>query len=416
MSYKFSLFNVFKKKENSLFVFNTFTKALIKLEGYNRNSFILSNIKEFDDTILTTLIKNGFIVDNEVDEIAVLEKFYNKFNVQSEYLYLTLLPTFNCNFDCPYCFEGVKGNSKINIDLLKKFSAIKFNNWKHVHIALFGGEPLLEIELLRDYYKFLIKDSEEKGYEFSTGIATNGFLLTDENLKILVEEFKCKNIQITVDGFRNSHDITRALVDGTPTYDVIIKNLKSILNSKYKNINLSLRINLLNNSLDEINSLLDEFSLCEKKLFDVYFRPIYNTKTFKCKNENTKNIEEFYKIAIEKGFIIRFAQNIKFCYCEADGGLEQITICPDMSIWKCINDLSFKEANIGKIDNDGCEIYDYLKVEKWKTNSPFFDKTCRACKYLPLCWGGCPLNFHKNKKRTCFLEKGFDFSMLLINI
>ena len=96
--------------------------------------------------------------------------------------------------------------------------------------------------------------------------------------------------------------------------------------------------------------------------------------------------------------------------CESCSGENFFFIMPDLTIWKCINDISFQQAQIGKIDKDGTIHFDANKLLQWfKYSNCFDDEKCKECKLLPDCYGGCILYKAKNGIRTC---KEFEMAAL----
>jgi len=50
--------------------------------------------------------KGGYIIDDNFDEIDYMRFVYQKSAYDSDVLKLTIIPTYSCNFTCPYCYEG----------------------------------------------------------------------------------------------------------------------------------------------------------------------------------------------------------------------------------------------------------------------------------------------------------------------
>ena len=67
--------------------------------------------------------------------------------------------------------------------------------------------------------------AEEHGVEYSAAIVTNGYLLTQENVDMLVAA-KVIDAQVTIDGMGATHDATRRLAGGGPTFERITSNLR----------------------------------------------------------------------------------------------------------------------------------------------------------------------------------------------
>lgn len=88
----------------------------------------------------------GFLVADDVDELASLEfKWKNNFT-SSKKLELTVMVTDACNFRCPYCYQahsthnmGIEETNRLCRYLMKSID----NGVEVINIHWFGGEPLL---------------------------------------------------------------------------------------------------------------------------------------------------------------------------------------------------------------------------------------------------------------------------------
>lgn len=95
--------NIFPGKEHGFEIYNSMTKARIAVEDNNYLDTVVAN--GADDVTLRVLVENGFLVDAELDEVSALKYAYNKRYFSNTALGIIMLPTMNCNFNCPYCFE-----------------------------------------------------------------------------------------------------------------------------------------------------------------------------------------------------------------------------------------------------------------------------------------------------------------------
>lgn len=416
MKYKQSKYNIWKSSTDSYLLLNTFTKSLARITASNYEK--IQNLSSAHDNcgleehIISNLSNNGFIIPQSINEVQLLRYKYRQSYFSSNYLFVTLLLTLKCNFKCPYCFETEKRMrfKSTEIGILKKFSRIAFKAKKKVHISLFGGEPLLEVDNIYKYMRYVNRLKDDYGFYYDSSIATNGYFLSRDIIDSLADEFNCKTFQVTIDGDENTHNRTRT-VKNNNSYNRVLRNFKLLLEKatqKNGDLHIKLRVNLLNNSVEDISTLLAEFSKEEKELFYIYFRPVYNTTKFCVENQNKNNLEEFYLLAKRNGFRVDMNRSVKYNYCEGDSGLNQIQIMPDLSVWKCINDLSCSTAKIGNIHSDGSVNLDYKHLEIWSRNDPFDDANCIECQLLPICYGGCPLSYKKHGKRSCMYEKDFD--------
>lgn len=99
---------------NRSIIFNSITKRFFTCSNYNIDNFcsVISSPNEYLSDIryvkiLTTLKNNGFIIEDEVDEIDILKTVYNK-NIKDKEYSLTIMTTYACNFSCWYCVQNHK--------------------------------------------------------------------------------------------------------------------------------------------------------------------------------------------------------------------------------------------------------------------------------------------------------------------
>lgn len=94
------------------------------------------------------LLKSGILVASNINE-NILQEAQKYEKIYDSKLTLFILPTGNCNFRCPYCFENSQpylGNAMTEEvqNAIIKFVQRQIHNYTALHICWFGGEPLLE--------------------------------------------------------------------------------------------------------------------------------------------------------------------------------------------------------------------------------------------------------------------------------
>lgn len=411
--YKQSNYNIEERSNNKIYIANTLNLSIIEIkpDEYDCIMSLLTGAEpknEKEKTYTNQLLEQGFIVPKDYDEKKNLHFDYHKHYFNEDFLDITFIPTFKCNFECPYCFENEKELTITDsqIETLIKY----FNNQpiKKLSLQFFGGEPLLEWKRI----KYLINNINVP--ELKTQITTNAYLLGlyfNEVVELI------NSFQITIDGNEANHNKTRVLNNGVGTYDIVVKNTKKLLScmkTEKKETCLVLRINLLNVSTEDFNTLLSEFiEYAYLENFYLSLRPVYNTHKFNKKNDSAKMLEDYYKIAKDQGFKVAAIQKA-VTYCEGDSGTNTYFLNPDLSIWKCVNNMDYKDSKIGQINEKGKAIINKELLKKWSYKNPFEDSNCRHCKYLPLCLGSCALQYAINQKRNCFHEKGMSIVNALL--
>ena len=148
---------------------------------------VLDRLRE-DHPIIGRFAARGIIT--RMDERAALETMGRAACSSARGVGLTICPTMNCNFDCPYCFEQHRPgrmSPEVQDDVVALARRMmKSSGAKHLSVNWFGGEPLLAPDVIEALSERLMALAEEMGAGYSAGIITNGFLLSQKNIDLLV--------------------------------------------------------------------------------------------------------------------------------------------------------------------------------------------------------------------------------------
>lgn len=418
---KISNYNIIKNLNEDILVYNSFSKSSIILEKDSDTSMFedINSFNKLSEDEKQMLIENGFIIPDNRDEFTELKYIYEQKYFETDFLNIILVPTLLCNFNCPYCCEKdfVCGEDDVKkyFETLKKFAEKNFQLHSRIQISLFGGEPLIYIKECLEFLDWVKKDSEKKNYEYFTIITTNGSLLTREIIERL-NEHNLYTLQITIDSDKENHDKMRIYKNGNPSFNVLIDKINNVVHSIDYNdeFRFVLRINLNNTTVAKVRETLNCIKQKNREKTHLLIRAIYNTHAYNKKNENNlSSLEEYYNLGTEMGFPI-VKEQYQYQTCEACGDRKMFYLMPDLSIWKCINDISYDKAKIGKINAFGIVELNPENVIGWYKScmSAFKDEKCIKCKMLPDCLGGCPLYKCKNPDgRSC---RSFDMVSLPI--
>lgn len=188
---------------------------------------IYNTIHKYEKNKLNKLIKNleKNRVDIYFDEIT-LSDYKNK-----ELDTLVLNVTEDCNFRCGYCiFSGIYKNERthknIYMDIYDSKKAIDdffLNAKENSNILFYGGEPLLNFNVIRETVEFIKTKYSKRNVKF--GMTTN-FSLANKYF-----DFFIKNdfiLSISIDGNKKIHDKWRKDINGNGTYDKIIDGIESL--------------------------------------------------------------------------------------------------------------------------------------------------------------------------------------------
>jgi len=137
----------------------------------------------------------------------------------------------DCNLRCNYCFAGTGafggqrglmdlGTGKKAIDFLLEASAHR----KHCEVDFFGGEPLLNFQVVKALVEYGKSQAAAKGKTIKFTLTTNAVLLTEEIQNYLEQEDI--SVVLSIDGRPEVHDRMRPFANGKGSYDQVALRLK----------------------------------------------------------------------------------------------------------------------------------------------------------------------------------------------
>lgn len=191
---------------------------------YNKND-IMEAVDELDELIAS---KQLF-----APSIDVPPTFSQEPLVKS----LCLHVAHDCNLRCKYCFAGT-GDFGHDRSLMSKEvgeKAVDFiiagsGQRKHCEIDFFGGEPLMNMPVVKHVVEYVRKREKETGKEFKLTLTTNGVLLNDKNIQYLNDNHI--SVVLSLDGRKEVHDRMRPNVAGKGSYDNVLANFKKLVDAR----------------------------------------------------------------------------------------------------------------------------------------------------------------------------------------
>lgn len=400
-----SKFNYHIKLDNGdLIIYNSLTKSMDK---YNKNisdkvEKYLSgklNKEELKPKLLQNLIDKEYVISEEKDELAIANMRYME-NIMDGRLELTLLPTNRCNFRCPYCYEDHEDitMSKELQDSIIKYVRKNISKYTSVYVSWFGGEPTEELGIMKYLSEEIMEICRKRYKQYRSGITTNAYNLDLETFGEMLS-WKINHFHITIDGPKSIHDQQRFKVDGSGSFDKIIKNLLNIKNNfKNRKFTMLIRTNVSYEVFERLEEYLRFMSenFGDDDRFVFYFRTVNNwggdsINDFKGTLLGRKGNIDIWKKIQEVNMPLNYdiGSDIlteQICYAAKHN---HYLIDSDGTIKKCTCDTNSKENIIGYMKNDGAMDLNLTKVAKW-TKGPYQGK-CIKCSFMPNCFGrSCP--------------------------
>ena len=351
------------------------------------------------DNVPESLVNRGFITTRE-KEIELLKELKEKIT-DKQFQSLYLICSTSCNLDCDYCFyrssasNSLTHHQNMSFDVAKKaitdFKNITDKNIKEEdywqQVTFYGGEPLLNKPMLYQAIPFT-RDM----FDTSTNLVinTNGVLVDKADIKL----FKKNNVevQISLDGDREKHNLHRKTQEGRPTYDIVIKNMKRLLDSGVKVLPMiTATDDNIDGFADRVHSIVNELGI------DDYAVNVLITNSFKTSDEYTEKLaeemlrayREFGDKATDYAFVELYNRLLgtdKALSKGSCGSSRKITVFPDGKVYACQALEKVKQNRIGTINDD----YEHSKNwECWRSRSRFDKEECLKCPTIISCGGGC---------------------------
>lgn len=208
--------------------------------------------------------KRGLLCENDVTVIQHPATDVLQHYCRNSLSSMILQVTQQCNLRCSYCaYSGAYHNrthnsARMSFETAKKaidFFLAKTRESSNIHFGFYGGEPLLEFDLIKCCVSYIKKVVEGKTVSF--GITTNGTLLTDAIIQFLYEnDFQ---LTVSIDGSKQEHDSCRVFPDGSGSFDIVMRNIRRVkeLYSDYAN---KLMVSTVISPKADLNNMLEYFT------------------------------------------------------------------------------------------------------------------------------------------------------------
>ena len=317
----------------------------------------------------------------------------------------------DCNLACRYCFaeEGEYHGRRalMSFEVGKKaldFLVANSGSREHLEVDFFGGEPLMNWQVVKDLVKYGREQEKIHNKNFRFTLTTNGVLLNDEVMEFCNKEMA--NVVLSVDGRKEVHDYMRPFRKGAGSYDLIMPKFQKFAESRNQD-KYYVRGTFTHHNLDFSKDVLHLADLGFKQ---ISVEPVVaaDTEEYAIREEDIPQIIEEYD-ALAKEMIKREKEGRGFnffhfmidltggpcVYKRLSGcgsGTEYLAVTPWGDLYPCHQFVGEEKYLMGNVDEGivkpeiqkefgGCNVYT--------------KKDCKNCFARFYCSGGCAANaFH----------------------
>jgi len=150
---------------------------------------------------------------------------------------LCLHVAHTCNLNCSYCFasQGKYHGDRAVMSFEVGKRALDFlmensGSRRNLEVDFFGGEPLMNFQVVKDLVAYARSVEKERGKNFRFTLTTNGVLVDDDVIDFANRE--CSNVVLSLDGRKEIHDRYRVDYAGKGSWDNIVPKFQRFVEAR----------------------------------------------------------------------------------------------------------------------------------------------------------------------------------------
>lgn len=383
-------------------------------ENMTKSEIIEKYKKEYEEELIAEALDEIKILKEEgllfSEDQTFLKEHYNEANIIKA---ACLHVAHDCNLSCNYCFAS-QGNFKGQRELMNEevgkraldFLIENSGNRRNIELDFFGGEPLMNFDLVKKLVAYGRKIEKEHNKHFRFTITTNGVLLSDDNIDFINENMD--NVVLSLDGRKDINDCMRPTVNGKGSYDIIVPKFKKLV-EKRGDKDYYIRGTFTNNNLDFSEDLKTFY---EEGFEKTSIEPVVTDEKepYAIREEHLEKIlQEYEKLSKDYMEIRKTDKDFLFFHFMIDlnqgpcavkrsvgcgAGSEYVAITPEGDVYPCHQFVGEEEFKLGDIFNG---IKNTELRDEFKSTNIYTKKTCPTCWARYYCSGGCHANaFYSN--------------------
>ena len=313
-----------------------------------------------------------------------------------------------CNLNCSYCFasQGKYHGERALMSYEVGKRALDFliensGSRRNLEVDFFGGEPLMNFDVVKRLVEYARSIEKEKGKNFRFTLTTNGVLVDDDVIDFADREMS--NVVLSLDGRKEVHDRYRVDYAGNGSWDKIVPKFQRFVEARGgKNYYMRGTFTHANpDFLEDIRTMLD-LGFTELSMEPVVTAP--NDPSALTEADRRIVMEQYEKLA--ELMLKRDAEGKPFTFYHymidlkggpciykrisgCGSGTEYMAVTPWGDLYPChqfVGDEKFKLGDIWHgVDNTAVQ-------DEFASCNVYAREECRDCWAKLYCSGGCAAN------------------------
>lgn len=328
-----------------------------------------------------------------------------------------------CNLNCSYCFAS-QGKyhgeralmsyevGKRALDFLVENSGTRRN----LEVDFFGGEPLMNFDVVKKLVEYARSIEKEKGKNFRFTLTTNGVLIDEDVIDFANREMS--NVVLSLDGRKEVHDRYRVDYAGNGSFEKIVPKFQKLVKARGgKNYYMRGTFTHANpDFLEDIKTMLD------LGFNELSMEPVVaaandpSALTEEDKAIVMKQYEDLAKLMIERDkegrpfTFYHYMIDLKGGPCiykrisGCGSGTEYMAVTPWGDLYPCHQFVGDEKFKLGDIWNG---VQNKEVQNEFAACNVYAREECRSCWARLYCSGGCAANaYHSTGSVTGVYKYG----------
>jgi uncharacterized protein len=385
---------------------NVILKTL--LEDLKKNTEVFQTYKEqeIEEAVeeVSELVEAEMLFTKDIYEGYIKDFKKRKTVVKALCLHIA----HDCNLACKYCFaeEGEYHGRRAFMSYEVGKAALDFlvansGNRINLEVDFFGGEPLMNFQVVKDLVAYGRSLEAEHNKKFRFTLTTNGVLLNDDIMEFANKEMS--NVVLSIDGRKEVHDFMRPFRNGKGSYELILDKFKKLAESR-EQMDYYVRGTFTHHNLDFAKDVLH---LAEEGFKQISVEPVVADakEVYAINQEDVEKIKEEYDfLAKELLKLEKDGKGVNFFHFMLDlsggpcvakrlsgcgSGTEYLAVTPWGDFYPCHQFVGQEDFLMGTVF-DGITRSDI--VDEFKVCNVYAKEDCKNCFAKFYCSGGCAAN------------------------
>ena len=312
--------------------------------------------------------------------------------------------TYRCNLNCIYCYQKYKTSQNMTLETAKSVVsrevqlARESNNKNGIRFDLFGGEPLLQFDLIKELCAWIWETITD--VKIDIFITTNGTLLDDEKKEWFKAHKEKINLIMSVDGRNDVQEGNRGCHSSDLPIMWMIETMPNYL--------LSMTV-----SRKALANFADELIYFHEQNYRIDAKPAqgedWQKGDGKIYEEQLNKLADYYLAHpdITPMYIFKETSYVHLLNNEPNEKYGKTCGVADELVAYDVEGRLFPCHHFLPNVNGKTDILDYLNTVDFTDSSRFVDDECMKCEILKICRTCSARNFNergdvsRRDKRTC---------------